>query len=100
MRFLVIIRPTNTGYSADVPDIPGCIAAAGSLRGVCKLMAEAMALHLDSMRRDGEDIPNPRHRFQLNADDFEEGDICTWLKVASPQEIRKLKKRKKTLSSK
>ena len=85
MRYLVIIRPTRTGYSADAPDIPGCVAAARTIKGVRKLMGEAMGLHLDAMKRDGEKIPRPRKRVQLNADEFEDGEICTWIEVKSMQ---------------
>ena len=87
MRYLVIIRPTRTGYSADSPDLPGCIAAARSIRGVRKLMAEAMALHLEAMRRHGERIPKPKKRIQLNADDFEDDEICTWIEVKTLQPV-------------
>ena len=87
MRFLVIIRPTRTGYSADVPDLPGCIATGASVKGVRKLMAKALALHLDSMRHGGERIPKPRKRIQLNADDFDNEDICTWIEVPELQPI-------------
>ena len=81
MRYLVIIRPTRTGYSADAPDLPGCIAAARTSKGVRKLMAEAMGLHLDAMRKSGDKIPKPRKRVQLDADDFDDDDICTWIEV-------------------
>ena len=87
MRYLVIIRPTRTGYSADAPDVPGCIAAARTIKGVRKLMAEAMALHLAAMRRDGERIPKPKKRIHLEADDFEDGDICTWIDVKALQTV-------------
>jgi hypothetical protein len=63
-------------------------------------MAEAMALHLDAMRRDGEKIPNPTKRFEINVDEREEEEYCTWVEVAALREIRTSKKRKKTLSSK
>jgi predicted RNase H-like HicB family nuclease len=85
MRYLVIIRPTRTGYSADAPDLPGCIACARTIKGVRKLMAEAMGLHLEAMRTDGEKIPEPRKRVQLDADDFDGEDFCTWIDVKTMQ---------------
>ena len=48
-------------------------------------MAEALALHLDAIRASGEKIPKPRKRFQLEADDFDDGDIVTWIEVAKLQ---------------
>lgn len=59
MTYTVIYEKTATGYSAYVPDLPGCIAASQSLREIQELMAEAVELHLDAMRQDGEAIPEP-----------------------------------------
>lgn len=59
MTYTVIYEKTATGYSAYVPDLPGCIAAGRSLNETQRLMAEAVELHLDAMREDGEDIPEP-----------------------------------------
>lgn len=87
MRYLVIIRPTRTGYSADAPDLLGCIATARTIKGVRKLMSEAMALHLEAMRKHGEKIPKPRKRVQLDADEFEDGDICIWIDVPTLQAV-------------
>ena len=81
MRYLVLIYRFKRSYSAMAPDLPGCIAAAGTIDGVRKLMAEAMGLHLDAMRKSGDKIPKPRKRVQLDADDFDDGDICTWIEV-------------------
>ena len=30
MRYAILLEPTNTGFSADVPDLPGCVAAGES----------------------------------------------------------------------
>lgn len=96
MRYLVIIRPTRTGYSADSPDVPGCVAAARTVNGVRKLMAEALCLHLGAMRKSGDKIPKPRKRVQLDADDFEDDDICTWIE---PKEIvSRTRQRRRTVA--
>jgi predicted RNase H-like HicB family nuclease len=42
-----------------VPDLPGCIAAGDTLEEVRRLVAEAIAVHLEGMREDGEPIPEP-----------------------------------------
>jgi predicted RNase H-like HicB family nuclease len=58
-RYPILIAPTRTGYSAHVPDLPGCIAA-GKTRGETKrLMAKAIEMHLAAMREDGDEIPKP-----------------------------------------
>ena len=60
MRYAVLFEKTDTGYSAYVPDLPGCIAAGDTLEETAQLMREAIGFHLDGMRDDGEPIPEPR----------------------------------------
>ncbi len=57
--YLIVIHPTATGFSAHAPDVDGCVAAADSLEECETLMREALALHFDAMRADGEDVPPP-----------------------------------------
>ena len=59
MRFAILMEQTSTGFSAHVPDLPGCIAAGESREETLQLIREAVALHLDAMRRHGEPIPTP-----------------------------------------
>ena len=59
MRYAVLLEPTKTGFSASVPDLPGCIAAGETRDETLELMREAIPFHLESMRRQGEPIPQP-----------------------------------------
>jgi hypothetical protein len=47
-RYLILIEPTATGYSAHSPDVPGCVATAPSLAELEQVMREA---HRVSSRR-------------------------------------------------
>jgi predicted RNase H-like HicB family nuclease len=85
MRFLVMIRRTNTGYSADVPDLPGCVATAKSLQGVRKHIARAIELHLELMLQAGEPLPEPTQSMAFSIDPNEEEAFCTWVEVTEPQ---------------
>ena len=67
------------------PDLPGCVAAAGSIEEVRGLMAEAMGLHLKALRKSGAKIPKPRKRVQLDVADFQDEEICTWIEVKTLQ---------------
>src|SRR5438045_1080261 len=58
-RYPILIAPTRTGYSAHVPNLPGCVAAGRTLNETKRLMAEAIEMHLAGMREDGDDIPEP-----------------------------------------
>ena len=59
MNFTVIYEKTNTGYSAYVPDLPGCIAAGATFEETADLIRGAIEIHLESMREDGDSIPEP-----------------------------------------
>jgi predicted RNase H-like HicB family nuclease len=56
-RYLVVLERTDTGYSAYVPDLPGCIAAGETEEETLRLLREAAVSHVDAMRRDGEWVP-------------------------------------------
>ena len=59
MRYVVIYEKTSTGYSAYAPDIPGCIAAGGAREETELLMREAIEMHLQGLKEDGEPVPEP-----------------------------------------
>jgi predicted RNase H-like HicB family nuclease len=57
MKYLIIYEKTSTGYSAYVPDLPGCVAASFSFEETANPMRRAVELHLKSMRTDGGQFP-------------------------------------------
>jgi predicted RNase H-like HicB family nuclease len=59
MQYSVIIEKGDSSYGAYVPDIPGCVAIGESRDETLELIKEALAMHLESMREDGEQIPPP-----------------------------------------
>ena len=59
MSYTAIIEKTHNGYSAYVPDLPGCVAAADTRKETEALIQEAVTLHLDMLRTNGEPIPEP-----------------------------------------
>jgi predicted RNase H-like HicB family nuclease len=62
MQYAIVIEPTSTGFSAYVPDVPGCVAAGETEAEVKALMREALQFHLEALLRDGEAIPEPTSR--------------------------------------
>ena len=65
-KYAVFIEPTATGYSAYVPDLPGCVAAATTLEDTRQLIKEAIEFHIEGMRINGEMVPEPtRHVEQV-----------------------------------
>ena len=65
MKYAVVIEKAPNNYSAYVPDLPGCIAAAETLPEVETLIQEAIGYHLEVMREYGDPIPEPQAIVQL-----------------------------------
>ena len=59
MKYAILCARTETGYSAHVPDLPGCIGAAATLEETKVLMKRAIEGHLECMREFGYAIPEP-----------------------------------------
>jgi predicted RNase H-like HicB family nuclease len=57
--YLVVIERGERNFSAHVPDLPGCVATGRTREETIERMREAIRLHLDGMRADGEPIPEP-----------------------------------------
>ena len=60
MKYLVIVEETETGFSAFSPDLPGCIATGSTRQQVESEIAEAIAFHIEGLRAEGLDVPEPR----------------------------------------
>jgi predicted RNase H-like HicB family nuclease len=80
-RYLVVIRRTSTGYSVDVPDLPGCIATATNVEHARHMIAEAIEMHLELMQSSGEQIPTPSTSLNFSVDDDASEELCTWVEV-------------------
>lgn len=58
-EYVVIIEHEGDAWGAYVPDLPGCVAVGESREDVEKLIAEAIPLHIGSLREHGEPVPAP-----------------------------------------
>ena len=65
MQYAVVIEKSGTGYSAYVPDLPGCVAAARTRTETERLIREAIPFHLDALRENGDPIPEPTTDVEL-----------------------------------
>ena len=59
MDYIVIYEETPTGFSAYLPDLPGCVAAGSTRVEVERLIRSAVEMHLTAMREGGEPLPSP-----------------------------------------
>lgn len=62
MKYLIVIEPTESGFSAFSPDLDGCVATATTLEEVERVMHEAIEFHIEGMRAEGLPVPEPRTR--------------------------------------
>lgn len=60
MKYLIVIEKTGTGYSAYSPDLPGCVSTGETREEVERNMREAIALHVEGLRAEGMEVPEPR----------------------------------------
>ena len=60
MKYLVVVERTGTVFSAYSPDLPGCVATASTRADVEREMADAVRFHLDGLRAEWLDVPEPQ----------------------------------------
>ena len=60
MQYAVVVEPSENRYGAYVPDLPGCVALGDTVDETLHLIHEAIELHLEGMREDGDAIPEPK----------------------------------------
>ncbi|MBO6795341.1 MAG: type II toxin-antitoxin system HicB family antitoxin [Balneolaceae bacterium] len=59
MKYVIVIESVENGFSAYVPDLPGCVTVGESREEVEGHIQEAILLHLEGMNEDGLEIPKP-----------------------------------------
>jgi predicted RNase H-like HicB family nuclease len=58
-KYLIIVEETVTGYSAYSPDVPGCGSTGKTKEEVEQNIQEAIEFHLEGLREEGYEIPEP-----------------------------------------
>jgi predicted RNase H-like HicB family nuclease len=64
-NYWVIYEKTDTGYSAYVPDLDGCIATGSTKAEVKQNIQEAIEFHLEGLELEGIDVPIPTTEGEL-----------------------------------
>ena len=62
MEYVVILEQGSTSFGAYVPDLPGCVAVGESREEAMQLIREAIEMHIENLRENGELVPEP-HSF-------------------------------------
>ncbi|MGA2328414.1 MAG: type II toxin-antitoxin system HicB family antitoxin [Bryobacteraceae bacterium] len=58
-KYAIVIERGEHNLSAYVPDLPGCITTGRTVKEIERNIREAIELHLEGLREDGEPIPEP-----------------------------------------
>lgn len=84
-KYLIVIERSQTGFAAYSPDVPGCVATGETFNETVATMREALALHLQAMLEDGEEVPPQGVQSYLDAIHDSEGEeyYLTHVTVAS-----------------
>jgi len=56
-EYAIVIEDAGGNLSAYVPDLPACVATGATCEEVTSNIGEAIALHIESLREHGEEVP-------------------------------------------
>lgn len=59
MRYAIVIEKGRNNFSAYGPDLPGGVTTGRTIEEIQANLREAIDLHLEGLRADGESIPEP-----------------------------------------
>jgi predicted RNase H-like HicB family nuclease len=59
MRYAIVIEKADGNYSAYVPDLPGCVATATTVKDAEREIRDAIRFHIDGLKQDGLPVPQP-----------------------------------------
>ena len=62
MKYAVVFEKTPNNWSAYVPDLPGCVSTGEALGEARRMIAEAIAFHIEGLRLHGYEVPEPSTR--------------------------------------
>ena len=87
----VVHKEPTSDYGVSFPDFPGCITPGKSIDEAKDMAFEALLLHLEGLREDGEPLPTPTNLEDIVADP-ENADAVAFLVVSVPDAQGKAKR--------
>ena len=79
-------KDRNSDFGVSFPDFPGCVTAGKTLDEARRMAAEALALHVEGMIEDGEEIPTPSTLDALANDPAMTGAVAFLVAVRPPED--------------
>jgi len=77
-------KDRKSDYGVSFPDFPGCTTAGRTLDEASGMAAEALALHIQGMVEDGEEVPEPSRVDDIAADAAKHHAIAFMVSVDAP----------------
>lgn len=65
VRYVALLAPHRGGVDVVFPQFPGCVSAGDTEEEAIRNAIDALRLHADGMRQDGEKLPKPLTVFAL-----------------------------------
>ena len=84
LNYIAIVhKDPKSDFGVSFPDFPGCISAGSNIDEAKDMAQDALALHIQGMLEDGEQLPAPSKLEEIMADsDF--ADAAAFLVVGVP----------------
>jgi len=59
LRYQILLTPEDEGWSAALPDLPGCMAAGDTIAETLELLEDARRSWIEASLTQGLDVPEP-----------------------------------------
>jgi predicted RNase H-like HicB family nuclease len=59
VKYAIVIEPSDTGYGAYAPDLPGLGVTGATIEEVRELISRGVAIYIQELQSNGEPIPKP-----------------------------------------
>jgi predicted RNase H-like HicB family nuclease len=66
-EYVAVFEPDDGGWTASVPDLPGCFSDSDTLVGAQAAIRDAIILWLETADKNGWSVPEPRSSAKLIA---------------------------------
>lgn len=78
-------KDAKSDFGVSFPDFPGCVTAGKTLEEARRMAVEALDLHVQGMREDGEDIPEPSTLDDLAQDPAMKGSVAVLIPLVAQE---------------
>lgn len=85
--YIALLRKdTDSDYSVDFPDFPGCVTAGATMEDARKMAEEALALHVSGLLEDRATLPLPTPLEEVMADPDNSDAAAFLVSVSAPKD--------------